>query len=94
MVKILSITNIVGSSLTRYSDHVIVTQAGPEIGVASTKAFTTQLVALMMLVILVGRRNGLHPEMEKILAENKKDLDKPIRATVKWHASCRLFTRT
>ncbi len=73
----LVICNVPESSLVRESDLVLMTHAGPEIGVASTKAFTTQLVALMMLVILVGRRNGLHPEMEKILVEQLLNL--PVR---------------
>ena len=45
----MSICNVVGSQAARQSDAVIYTHAGPEIGVASTKAFTTQLVALYLL---------------------------------------------
>lgn len=52
----LAICNVPESSLVRESDLVLMTRAGPEIGVASTKAFTTQLTALMLLVIAVGRR--------------------------------------
>ncbi|MEM8845069.1 MAG: glutamine--fructose-6-phosphate transaminase (isomerizing) [Pseudomonadota bacterium] len=73
----LVVCNVPESSLVRESDLALMTHAGPEIGVASTKAFTTQLVALMMLVILVGRRNGLHTEMEKILVEQLLNL--PVR---------------
>ena len=73
----LVICNVPESSLVRASDLVLMTHAGPEIGVASTKAFTTQLVALMMLVILVGRRNGLRSEMEKIVVEQLLNL--PVR---------------
>jgi glucosamine--fructose-6-phosphate aminotransferase (isomerizing) len=53
---ILAICNVVGSSLVRQSDGVFYTQAGPEIGVASTKAFTTQLVALYLLALYLGRK--------------------------------------
>lgn len=53
----LAICNVPESSLVRASDAVLLTHAGPEIGVASTKAFTTQLVALLMLVQCLGRRN-------------------------------------
>jgi len=60
----LAICNVPESSLVRESDLVLMTRAGPEIGVASTKAFTTQLAALMLLVIVLGRRHGLKPEME------------------------------
>lgn len=55
----LVICNVPESSLVRESDLVLMTHAGPEIGVASTKAFTTQLVALMLLVIVIGRRHQL-----------------------------------
>jgi len=53
---ILAICNVVGSSLTRQADGVLYTQAGPEIGVASTKAFTTQLVVLYLLALYLGRK--------------------------------------
>ena len=55
---IVSICNVVDSSIPRESDGVIYTHAGLEIGVASTKAFTTQLVALYLLTIRLGRANG------------------------------------
>lgn len=63
----LVICNVPESSLVRESDLVLMTHAGPEIGVASTKAFTTQLVALMLLVILVGRRKALTADSEQEL---------------------------
>ncbi|HTT08874.1 MAG TPA: glutamine--fructose-6-phosphate transaminase (isomerizing) [Gammaproteobacteria bacterium] len=55
----LAICNVPESSLTRESEIVFLTRAGPEIGVASTKAFTTQLTALLLLVVAVGRHHGL-----------------------------------
>jgi len=57
----LAICNVPESSLVRESDLVLMTRAGPEIGVASTKAFTTQLTALALLVIELARINGLAP---------------------------------
>jgi glutamine---fructose-6-phosphate transaminase (isomerizing) len=63
----LAICNAPESSLTRESDLVFLTRAGPEIGVASTKAFTTQLTALFMLVLLLARKRGLGKEREKEL---------------------------
>ncbi len=54
--KIVSICNVVGSSITRVSDGVIYTHAGPEIGVASTKAFTTQIIALYLFTLFTGER--------------------------------------
>lgn len=63
----LSICNVANSSLVRESDLALMTLAGPEIGVASTKAFTTQLVALQLLGLVLGRRHGLTKEREKEL---------------------------
>lgn len=70
----LVVCNTEGSSLVRETDLAMMTHAGPEIGVASTKAFTTQLVALLMLVITAGRHHGLHDELEKILVEQLVNL--------------------
>jgi glucosamine--fructose-6-phosphate aminotransferase (isomerizing) len=56
---ILSICNVVGSMITRESDGVLYTHAGPEIGVASTKAFTTQIICLVLLAVYLGRRRGV-----------------------------------
>ncbi|HBC57345.1 MAG TPA: glutamine--fructose-6-phosphate transaminase (isomerizing) [Gammaproteobacteria bacterium] len=60
----LAICNVPESSIVRNSDLVLMTRAGPEIGVASTKAFTTQLVALLLLVVVLGRRHSLTQELE------------------------------
>jgi glutamine---fructose-6-phosphate transaminase (isomerizing) len=59
---VLSIANVLGSTLTRESDGVIYTHAGPEIGVASTKAYTAQLTALYMLAFYLARICGSLPE--------------------------------
>ncbi len=56
--QVLSIANVVDSSIPRASHHALYTHAGPEIGVASTKAFTTQLLALALLALHLGRRTG------------------------------------
>ena len=58
----LAICNVAQSSLVRESDLALMTQAGPEIGVASTKAFTTQLTALLMLTLYLGKRNGINQQ--------------------------------
>jgi glucosamine--fructose-6-phosphate aminotransferase (isomerizing) len=63
----LAICNVPESSLVRESELVLMTRAGPEIGVASTKAFTTQLVALLLLVIALGRRHRLDEATERNL---------------------------
>jgi len=54
-VTILTITNVVGSSITRYSDQVIVTQAGPEIGVAATKTYCTQVLTLALIALEIAK---------------------------------------
>lgn len=56
--KILSLVNVAESTIARESDVVLQTYAGPEIGVASTKAFTTQLTVLACLAVTIGRENG------------------------------------
>jgi len=55
---VITICNVVGSTMTREADGVIYTHAGPEIGVASTKAFTSQLAALFLLTLFLGRQRG------------------------------------
>ncbi|MFH0924803.1 MAG: glutamine--fructose-6-phosphate transaminase (isomerizing) [bacterium] len=62
--KVISICNVLGSSVSRESDGVIFTHAGPEIGVASTKAFTCQLTALYLLMIHIGRIKDTIPKDE------------------------------
>ncbi len=56
--RVLTICNVVGSTMTREADGVIYTHAGPEIGVASTKAFTSQLAALFLLTLYLGQVRG------------------------------------
>jgi glucosamine--fructose-6-phosphate aminotransferase (isomerizing) len=70
----LAICNVPESSLVRESELVMMTRAGQEIGVASTKAFTTQLAALALLTIALARRNGLSAENEKMLVEQLNEL--------------------
>ncbi len=65
----LAICNVPESSLVRESELVLLTRAGPEIGVASTKAFTTQLAALGMLVVALAKFNGTDPERERGLVQ-------------------------
>lgn len=65
----MAICNVPGSSLVRESDLVIMTQAGPEIGVASTKAFTTQLTALLIFTLALARHNGLDEAREAEIVE-------------------------
>ncbi len=79
----LTICNVPESSLIRESDLALLTRAGPEIGVASTKAFTTQLVALMLLTIVLGRRFGLEEEVERKLVHQLEHLPREIEEILK-----------
>jgi glucosamine--fructose-6-phosphate aminotransferase (isomerizing) len=73
--RTLAITNVVGSSIAREADQVIYTWAGPEIAVASTKAYTTQLVSVCMLSIYIaGLRDVLEPEKIKTLIRGLREL--------------------
>lgn len=79
----LAICNVSESSLVRESDLVLMTRAGPEIGVASTKAFTTQLTTLMLLVIAIGRRFQLTDEVEQKITSALFRLPGKIEAVLK-----------
>ena len=74
-ISTLCITNSAESSLTRLSDLIFLTHAGPEIGVASTKAFTTQLVALALLTSCIGKlKNKINKKQEKEIVSGLKRL--------------------
>lgn len=75
----LAICNVPESSLVRESEICLMTHAGPEIGVASTKAFTTQLVALMLLTIALGRRKNLTAEREAEIVSELRRLPSEIK---------------
>ncbi len=77
-VSTLTVCNVPESSIVRESELVMMTRAGPEIGVASTKAFTTQLAVLSLLTIALARRNGLSAEEEGELVEQLAGLPKLI----------------
>lgn len=73
--RTLSICNVLGSTISRESDYVIYTHAGPEIGVASTKAYTAQLAILFLLSLYWGKvRSTLTPEEYQTLVQEFKDL--------------------
>jgi len=78
----LVICNVANSSLVRESDMSLMTYAGPEIGVASTKAFTTQLVALQLLCIGLGKQRGLSADREKQLVQALHQLPSLCRETL------------
>jgi glutamine---fructose-6-phosphate transaminase (isomerizing) len=84
----LAICNVVGSMATREADGTVYTHAGPEIGVASTKAFTTQLIALHLFAIHLGQIRGtLKPEVAKALIAELDRLPRHIEDTLKVDAA-------
>ncbi len=100
--KTLAICNVVGSSIAREADAVIYTHAGPEIGVASTKAFTTQLVALYLLALFLARtlkrmtrvetRQHLNWLLElPTWVQQTLDLDEEIRGIARQYMSAQNF---
>ena len=78
----LAICNSPESSLVRESELVMLTRAGPEIGVASTKAFTTQLAALDMLVIALGKHHGIDRERERQLIGRLIEIPRLVEETL------------
>ncbi len=73
-ISTLAVCNVPESSMVRESELVMMTRAGPEIGVASTKAFTTQLAALSLLTIALARRSGLDVDGERELVDQLSEL--------------------
>ncbi|WP_136065079.1 glutamine--fructose-6-phosphate transaminase (isomerizing) [Modicisalibacter radicis] len=74
----LAICNVPGSSLVRESDLTLMTHAGPEIGVASTKAFTTQLVGLLLLTLSLGRLRGMDESREGEIVQALRHLPQAV----------------
>ncbi|NMP30781.1 glutamine--fructose-6-phosphate transaminase (isomerizing) [Thalassotalea sp. M1531] len=77
----LTICNVPGSSLVRESDLAFMTKAGAEIGVASTKAFTTQLVGLMMMTLALGKHHGMSDADQKAMAQALVTLPNKVEET-------------
>ncbi len=92
---LLAICNVPGSQATRISDGVVYTHAGPEIGVASTKAFSTQLVALYLLALEVRQRRGLDlgSELLDALAHLPQAVDEVLRVEESIEELARRYAR-
>ena len=86
----VAICNVPESSLARECDSTLITHAGPEIGVASTKAFTTQLACLMLLVIVLGKRYEITDDLEESLCLQLKGLPEKIK--VHWLSTRKLLS--
>ena len=78
----LTVCNVPESSLVRESDAALMTRAGPEIGVASTKAFTTQLVALRLLTLALARRRGLDADGERAWVEELEAVPRQVEVVL------------
>ncbi len=89
----VAICNVPESSLVREADLTLMTRAGPEIGVASTKAFTTQLVALLMLMVVVGRRHRLDAKREKAIVEQLLALPRTVQDVLKLDEPIRMLAQ-
>ncbi len=87
----LCVCNVAESTLTRESNIVLLTHAGPEIGIASTKAFTSQLVALMLVVIALGRHNALTTEEEERIVSELRSLPVKISEALELDAKISLI---
>jgi glucosamine--fructose-6-phosphate aminotransferase (isomerizing) len=84
--RTVAISNVVGSTITREAHDTIYTRAGPEIGVAATKTFTTQLVALYLLAFALGRRQGsLGAEELRRLREELRKLPAKVQQVLNSH---------
>ena len=79
----LGICNVVGSTISRETDAGVFTHTGPEIGVASTKAFTAQLTILIMLAIKLGRKKGVSKERGKNLIDALRHIDQDVTSILK-----------
>ncbi|HEU0036270.1 MAG TPA: glutamine--fructose-6-phosphate transaminase (isomerizing) [Kofleriaceae bacterium] len=92
--QVLAISNVVESSIPRLADYSFYTHAGPEIGVASTKAFTTQLVGIALLAIYLGRRTGtLTKERARELLAELVQLPNKMRDVVESGAQIQAIAR-
>ena len=79
----LTICNVPTSSIARESDFLLLTNAGPEIGVASTKAFTTQLIALMLLAMSIAKAKNINPRLRTRIVTAMRALPEIVEESLK-----------
>ena len=90
----LAITNTVGSSVARDSDKVLYTWAGPEIAVASTKAYTTQAVLLFLVTLYISRRLGkIDSAQEALLVREMEKVPELVKEVLNQDEACRVFAK-
>lgn len=92
--RTLAVTNVVGSSISREADQVVYTYAGPEIAVASTKAYTTQLLVMLLLSIYVAQLRGtISQERVAELVANIKEIPEKINRTLENVEQIKVFAK-
>jgi glucosamine--fructose-6-phosphate aminotransferase (isomerizing) len=92
--SVVAICNVVGATMTREAHGTLYTHAGPEIGVASTKAFTAQLAALALLAVYLGRRKAtLSEERAKLLLAHLREVPRLIKGCLEHDEAIRLLAQ-
>jgi len=93
-VPVLSVVNVVGSSIARESDFVLYTKAGPEISVATTKAYSCQLVAIYLLALRLAKIRGLEEEIYRSYSEELNGLPEKIQTVLDGRGLYEEFARS
>ena len=91
--RVLGVCNVVGSTIARESDGGVYIHAGPEIGVASTKAFTSQVAALMLLTLYLGRLGELSPELGASVTRELEEIPAKVERILAGHETIRQIAR-
>jgi glucosamine--fructose-6-phosphate aminotransferase (isomerizing) len=91
--RVLGVCNVVGSTIARESDGGVYVHAGPEIGVASTKAFTSQVAALMLLTLYLGRLGELSPELGASVTRELEEIPGKVERILAGHETIRQIAR-
>ena len=91
--KTIAVSNVIGSSITREADYSIYTHAGPEIAVASTKAYTSQVILLTILAIYFAETLGINNSEINVLKQDILDLPKKIEDTLKISENVKEFAK-
>ncbi len=90
----ISIINVLKSSIARESDYILPTIAGPEIGVASTKAFTSQLIVLALLALHIRQEKNIYDEKDKLIFQSLFDLPKLVQHVLEQNSLIETVAKT
>ncbi|HSQ59483.1 MAG TPA: glutamine--fructose-6-phosphate transaminase (isomerizing), partial [Acidobacteriota bacterium] len=91
--RVLGVCNVVGSTIARESDGGVYIHAGPEIGVASTKAFTSQVAALTLFTLYLGRLGELSPELGATIARELAEIPGKVERILAGHEDVRAIAK-